>query len=185
MPPKQRITREMILEKSFAMFCKQGMETVNARSVAKTLNCSTQPIFSYFSGMDDLKSAIDQKAHELYETSVLGEIEKTPGALGCMRAYLLFAREQPRLFAHLFLRLGEAGESPKMDEALRARMVRDESEQTGLNEEQTKAYLAKLWVFTHGMAATLAMGLEDITPEKACEMVASVRDDLILGCKRV
>ena len=57
MPPKQRITREMILETSFAMFCRDGMEAVNARSVAKALNCSTQPIFSYFAGMDDLKSA--------------------------------------------------------------------------------------------------------------------------------
>ncbi len=185
MPPKQRITREMILEKSFAMFCKQGMETVNARSVAKTLSCSTQPIFSYFAGMEDLKNAIDEKARELYETSVLGEIEKTPGALGCCRAYLLFAREQPRLFAHLFLRLSDTCKPPKMDEALHARMVREESEQTGLSEEQTREYLAKLWVFTHGMAAMMAMGLEEFTPEKACEMVEAVRDDLILGCKRV
>ncbi len=184
MPPKQRITRDMILEKSFAMFCKQGMETVNARSVAKTLSCSTQPIFSYFSGMEDLKSAIDQKARELYETSVLKEIEKTPGALGCMRAYLLFAKEQPRLFAHLFLRLGEKSEPPKMDEQFRARMVQEESEQTGLSEEQTKECIAKLWVFTHGMASIMAAGLEDYTPEKAYAMVEAVRGDLILGCKQ-
>ena len=38
MPPKQRITREMILERSFTMFCQEGMEAVNARSVAKALN---------------------------------------------------------------------------------------------------------------------------------------------------
>ena len=67
MPPKQRITREMILERSFAMFCQEGMAAVNARSVAKALNCSTQPIFSYFSGMDDLKNALDQKAHDVFE----------------------------------------------------------------------------------------------------------------------
>ena len=51
MPPKQRITREMILESSFSMFCREGMENVNARSVAKALGCSTQPIFSYFSDL--------------------------------------------------------------------------------------------------------------------------------------
>ena len=46
MPPKQRITREMILECAFVMFLSEGMETVNARSVAKALGCSTQPIIS-------------------------------------------------------------------------------------------------------------------------------------------
>lgn len=73
MPPKQRITREMILERSFAMFCQEGMAAVNARSVAKALNCSTQPIFSYFSGMDDLKNALDQKAHDVFEQTVSEE----------------------------------------------------------------------------------------------------------------
>ena len=51
MPPKQRITREMIMERAFDMFCREGMDAVNARSVAKALNCSTQPIFSYYAGM--------------------------------------------------------------------------------------------------------------------------------------
>ena len=70
MPPKQRITREMILESSFAMFCQEGMEVVNARSVAKALNCSTQPIFSYYAGMDDLKTALHEKARALFESRI-------------------------------------------------------------------------------------------------------------------
>ena len=35
MPPKQRITREMILERSFAMFCQEGMAAVNADTIRK------------------------------------------------------------------------------------------------------------------------------------------------------
>ena len=75
MPPKQRITREMILERSFAMFSREGMEAVNARSVAKALNCSTQPIFSYFSGMEDLKNALEQKAKETFDFTLTGLID--------------------------------------------------------------------------------------------------------------
>ena len=77
MPPKQRITREMILERSFDMFCREGMEAVNARSVAKALNCSTQPIFSYFSGMDDLKTSLEQKAKETFENAL--KVEEMEG----------------------------------------------------------------------------------------------------------
>lgn len=104
MPPKQRITREMILERSFAMFCQEGMAAVNARSVAKALNCSTQPIFSYFSGMDDLKNALDQKAHDVFEQTVSEEAKDCPALEGSSNAYVRFATEQPRLFAHMFLR---------------------------------------------------------------------------------
>ena len=102
MPPKQRITREMILERSFAMFCQEGMAAVNARSVAKALNCSTQPIFSYFSGMDDLKNALDQKAHDVFEQTVSEEAKDCPALEGSSNAYVRFATEQPRLFAHMF-----------------------------------------------------------------------------------
>ncbi|MDO5378424.1 MAG: TetR-like C-terminal domain-containing protein [Clostridia bacterium] len=166
------------------MFCKQGMEAVNARSVAKTLNCSTQPIFSYFSGMEDLKTALDQKAREVYQTTVSDAIEKEPGALGCCRAYVRFAKEQPRLFAHLFLRMGENCEPPKMDDALHARMLKEESELSGTAQEQTDAYLAKLWIFTHGLAALIASDCAGFTLEQVDDMLASVRGDLILGCKQ-
>lgn len=184
MPPKQRITREMILEKSFVMFCKQGMEAVNARSVAKTLSCSTQPIFSYYSGMDDLKGALDQKARELYQTTMAEAAQKEPGALSCCRAYIGFAKEQPRLFAHLFLRMGEEGESPAMDEALRTRLVQEESELSGLAQEQTKDYLTRLWVFAHGMAVLLASGCAELGMEQADGMLASTREALIRDCKQ-
>ena len=88
MPPKQRITREMILERSFAMFCQEGMAAVNARSVAKALNCSTQPIFSYFSGMDDLKNALDQKAHDVFErlkAAAMPMCVLRPSSRACLR----------------------------------------------------------------------------------------------------
>ena len=104
MPPKQRITREMILERSFAMFCQEGMAAVNARSVAKALNCSTQPIFSYFSGMDDLKNALDQKAHDAFEQTISEDAKDRNTVESRCSAYVRFATEQPRLFAHMFLR---------------------------------------------------------------------------------
>ena len=104
MPPKQRITREMILERSFAMFCQEGMAAVNARSVAKALNCSTQPIFSYFSGMDDLKNALDQKAHDAFEQTISEDAKDGNTVESRCSAYVRFATEQPRLFAHMFLR---------------------------------------------------------------------------------
>ena len=52
MPPKVKITKEDIIKTSLELIKKYGVESVNARAIAKELNCSTQPIFSNFSSMN-------------------------------------------------------------------------------------------------------------------------------------
>lgn len=45
--PKQRITKEMVVEAAFEIAREQGMEQVVVKSIAARLNCSVQPIYSY------------------------------------------------------------------------------------------------------------------------------------------
>ena len=44
MPPKAKVTREMIIDAAFEIIRNTGIEAVNARTVSKELNCSTQPV---------------------------------------------------------------------------------------------------------------------------------------------
>ena len=173
MPPKQRITREMILETSFAMFCRDGMEVVNARSVAKALNCSTQPIFSYFAGMDDLKTALEDKARELFEAGIAVAIEsESPLFNGCM-AYYSFALNQPNLFRQMFLLKREKcpANLSAINDALRAKVVVPLAEKTGVDANQVEERCVKLWVFTHGVASLAAMGLLEMSEESVTAML--------------
>lgn len=173
MPPKQRITREMILETSFAMFCHDGMEVVNARSVAKALNCSTQPIFSYFAGMDDLKSALENKASALFEAEIAAAMESDSPLFDSCMAYFRFALQQPNLFRQMFLiKQEKCPESlTAVNEFLRRRVVIPLAERTGEDAAQAEARCVKLWVFTHGLASLTAMGLLDVSDESAERML--------------
>lgn len=45
MPPKARITKEMILTAVLEITRETGFEAVNARSIANKLRCSTRPCF--------------------------------------------------------------------------------------------------------------------------------------------
>ena len=58
MPPKARITKEMILDTVLDLTRKQGFESVNARSIAAQLRCSTQPIFTCYANMEEMKRGI-------------------------------------------------------------------------------------------------------------------------------
>ncbi len=44
MPPKVKITKEMILNTVLDITREVGFEAVNARSIASKLQCSTRPI---------------------------------------------------------------------------------------------------------------------------------------------
>ena len=181
MPPKQRITREMILETSFAMFCKDGMEIVNARSVAKALNCSTQPIFSYFAGMDDLKTALENKARDLFDTTVAAEIAgEEPLLSGCM-AYFRFAMKQPNLFRQLFLlKVEKQPECLKtINDTLRENVVMPLAQKRGMNPDDLEQQCVKLWMYTHGMAALAAMGMMHLSEESVYAMVSEAKNVLM------
>lgn len=185
MPPKQRITREMILERSYEMFCREGMEVVNARSVAKALNCSTQPIFSYFSGMQDLKTALVEKAKEQLQAAL--RMDDQPGdpliRIGC--AYTRFAAEQPHLFAHLFMTKQDDSLYPFVSEERREELLCREAEHVGLTREQTEMLYRQMSVYIHGLAVVRAAQRADYTPEDMTKMIEDTQKMTIAGIRSV
>lgn len=55
MPPKPKITREMVVEAAFEIARESGRENINARTAAKKLDCSTQPVMYHFDTIEELK----------------------------------------------------------------------------------------------------------------------------------
>ena len=180
MPPKQRITREMILETSFSMFCREGMENVNARSVAKALGCSTQPIFSYFSGMEDLKNALENKAWASFAQEISAAVDDAEPLKACSLAYFRFAAEQPHLFRSLFMtrRSAQEREAIGMNGELNARMEAAVAEKEGIDSERAKRRCTALRIYAHGMASLQAMGLLDLPQEEAERMIESAMKEI-------
>ena len=53
MPPKAKITRDMVIDAAFEVARKTGAENINARTVSKKLNCSTQPVMYHFATIEE------------------------------------------------------------------------------------------------------------------------------------
>lgn len=180
MPPKQRITREMILERSFVMFSEEGMEAVNARSVAKALNCSTQPIFSYFSGMDDLKNALEMKAKETFDAVLAGIDEGADPVVRICEAYVRFAACEPRLFTHLFLRSVDVAVHPLSGEEIKNDLVAKESAFSGLTDEQSARVYTEMSIYAHGFAALFASGHANAEMDMARKMLQDAYKAIVM-----
>ena len=60
MPAVKKVSREEIIDAAVDVLRDGGFSSVNARSVAKKLGCSTQPIYFSFKNMDELKIRADR-----------------------------------------------------------------------------------------------------------------------------
>lgn len=61
MLPKAKITRDMVVVAAFEIAREIGAENINARTVSKKLNCSTQPVMYHFATIEELKKLLMKK----------------------------------------------------------------------------------------------------------------------------
>ena len=61
--PKQRITKEMVVDTAFEIARNSGMEQVMVKNIADKIGCSVQPIYSYCKNMDGLKQDVIEQVN--------------------------------------------------------------------------------------------------------------------------
>ena len=71
MPPKVKTTKEMIIKAAFEITRKNGIDAVNAKSVANYLKCSTQPVMYNFATIEELKMTVFDKAFTYMKEQVV------------------------------------------------------------------------------------------------------------------
>ena len=156
MPPKSKVTRERIVQTALEMVCSDGMETLNARALAARIGCSTQPIFSNFSTMEELRENVMQQALARYGAYQQRSREQTECPLykASGLAYIRFAVEQPQLFRLLFMcsRTPQqmAAGSEEVEEVLA--IIRSA---TGYPHEKALRFHLEQWAFVHGVAVMM------------------------------
>lgn len=156
MPPKVRISKEDILQAALELVRRGGAETVNARSLAAALQCSTQPIFSNFTTMEELEKSTIAAAYELYISFIRQETQRGeyPVYKAYGMAYLRFAMEEPALFKLLFMR-DRRGEdlSPPTDYLESEQLI---MQANGVSRETAQLIHLETWACVHGIGVMLA-----------------------------
>ena len=163
MPPKVKITRDEIIDAALAIVREHGEQAINARTLAAALGCSTQPIFSNFVTMDDLRMVVTARACDMYEEYMQRETERGiyPVYKSCGMAYIHFAKEEKELFKLLYMR-PRSGAPLGAEADIDRRMGRLVHANTGLEGEQSKLFHLEMWAYVHGIAVMFATGYLDL-----------------------
>ena len=96
--PKQRITKEMVVQAAFEIARSGGMEEVLVKNIADKIGCSVQPIYSYCKNMDTLRQEVAQQARGFIQAYIASHIDSGDFFRSTGKAYIQLAREEPNLF---------------------------------------------------------------------------------------
>ena len=159
MPPKPRITKDMVIEAAFEVARETGAENINARTVAEKLKCSTQPIMYHFATIEELKQAAFERAdqfHSAYLMNVSGNEDEI--MLGIGLNYIRFAVDETNLFRFLFQSGYAEGNSllEMIDSEGLMPVLSAMRQGMKLEMDQTKEVFVTLAMFVHGYASIIA-----------------------------
>lgn len=96
--PKQRITKEMVVNAAFEIARNSGMEHVMVKNIADKMGCSVQPIYSYCKNMEGLRQDVTEQVNLFIREYVAAHTNKEDMFRSAGRAYIQLAKEEPHLF---------------------------------------------------------------------------------------
>lgn len=164
MPPTPIITKQDILNSGIQLIRENGIRSVNARSLAKSLSCSTKPLFRIYKNMEELKKDIKKELDIYYNDFMEKNMTNENRLLSQGISYIEFARSEKMIFSSLFMNMTMAGSS--LQDIIHAEWNRASIENakalTGLSTEKAEMLFINFWLYSHGIATQIVSNDIDI-----------------------
>ena len=177
-PPKVKFQREDIVNAALEITRAKGIDAVTAREVARQLQVSVGPIFTWFDTMDQLKAEACAQAMARYRAYIERGLAGPIPFLGLGQQYIRFAREEPELYKLLFLtRSGGAMKAMKLSQDLsRESLMRVYN----MDAATADKYFRDLWLVVFSFATLI---VTDDCPYTDGEMSAVLTEVSLSVCK--
>ena len=154
MPAAKRVSRDQIIDAAVDVLRDGGFSAVNARSVAKKIGCSTQPIYFSFKSMDELKAALTERAIQMHTQRVRDSLRRHEGNDSRYSSYgmgfVKFAAEEKQLFRWLYLEGQQLG--PYQSDILMQEIIGVIVDEFGYTEDVARRFHQDMIYFTYGLA---------------------------------
>ena len=185
MPPKTKISKDMIVDASLEVIRKEGHENLNARSIANVLNCSTQPVLYSFKTVDEIREAAYAAANEYHTSFILPKESDEEPMLALGLNYVRFADEEKNLFRFLFQtdKFGGMDIDTLMNDPELSGIMAVMAQ--GLETDVTEARKMFLTFFcaVHGMASLLANNSLSYDEKQVADCLMNVYEGMIVSRK--
>ena len=186
---KIQITKEIILETALQMLLRDGYASINVKTLAAEIGCSTQPIVWHFENMNGFRKAFFEYCIEyarqqfaVWNGSLDDLLTETA------RGYITIACNMPNLFHFVFAdnkdacRNSEAVQKLQLDNT--KKIIELLCREKGLQESQAESFLMQYEFYIHGMASYTANGFIKY-PEEEIIAIANRAKDAFLAYEKM
>ena len=154
MPAAKKFSKDKIIDAAIEVLRDGGFSAINARSVARRLGCSTQPIYLSFQSMEELKAALTERAIEMHTRRVRDSLRAHEGNDSRYSSYgmgfVRFAAEEKQLFRWLYLEGEQLG--PYQNDVLLPEVIDVIVKEFGYSEDVARRFHQDMIYFSYGLA---------------------------------
>ncbi len=184
---KKMITKEMILNSAFELLRKGGESALSVRAIASVCNCSTQPIYLSFKGIDEIKDELCKMAMEYFYKYLLKMVadKKYPEYKSMGMAYVKFAHDEPELFKYVFMTKPRI-KYDSVDASFEV-SVNVIKRNLKISDEAARKLHMEMWLFGHGIATMYITDYLNFDLDTVSDMYKDVYNGIIknLGADNV
>ena len=149
-----------MIEKAVQVVRKQGIGALTAKSLANELGVSTQPVFTCFHTIEEVRREVVNAAKILYDDYVKEGLCNDIPFLGFGMHYIRFAKEEPELYRLLFLSTDQSeGNSAFEEMNASLELVTDSMQETyHIDAKTAERYFRDMWLVAHSLATLIVTG---------------------------
>lgn len=166
--PKQKITREMVVDAAFEIAREHGIEQVMVKNIAKKLGCSVQPIYSYCKNMEELRRAVAEQAQQFVQAYVAAHIDKNDLFRSTGRAYVQIAQEEPHILKLFTFK--ERSNISSLDDLYQSetnpQIAQAIASELDISTEKAKQLHLNMLIYTLGISTLLSVAKPGIPAEE-------------------
>lgn len=184
MPTSPKIPKETILQHALEMLIRDGYSSINIKTLAKKIGCSTQPISWHFGNMENFRNALTEYALNYANSKMLSASEGMLGFSNVGVGYIDLAFDEPNLFRYLYMS-GESGYHAGGFDILttadtNSAMIEQIANELGTTAGKLSEFFRNTIIYTHGLACFVVSGLIKSTKEELYAMVEQGADGFLL-----
>lgn len=184
MPTSPKIPKETILQHALDMLIQNGYSSINIKTLAMRIGCSTQPISWHFGNMENFRNELTEYALDYANEKMLSASEGMSAFSNVGIGYIDIAFDEPNLFRYLYMS-GESGYHAGGFDIFttadaNSAMIEQIANQLEISADKVSNFFRNTIIYTHGLACFVVSGLIKSTKEELYDMVKQGADGFML-----
>jgi len=178
--PKNKFTKQDIVQAAFDIAKVEGIDALTIRRIAKQIGSSIAPIYVNFKNIEEVKEAVVKQAQTVAKELILEQKSGQPFRdIGI--ASLKFAREYSVLYRDLIMKNNEHMKHNKESVAFAVQQMKQDPILADFTDETLRSIILKMEIFQTGLCVMAANHLLPMSfkEEQMIEMLDRAAEDII------